>query len=61
MRSTSKRDGLAIKEIGFYNPITNQVKLNKEEILVFLKNGVKPTKTVFNLLVKNNIITKKIV
>mmetsp|Transcript_6795 Transcript_6795/g.9142 ORF Transcript_6795/g.9142 Transcript_6795/m.9142 type:complete len:82 (+) Transcript_6795:51-296(+) len=59
MESTSRRDGKPIKEVGLYNPMTDQVKLNTEEILALLKNGVKPTKTVFNLLVKSKIIAEK--
>lgn len=59
MESTSRRDGKPIKEVGLYNPITDQIKLNTEEILVLLKNGVKPTKTVYNLLLKTNILVKK--
>lgn len=59
MKSTSRRDSSPIKELGFYNSINDQVKLNGEEILSLLKNGVKPTRTVFNLLLKSNIISKK--
>jgi len=60
MNSISRRDSTPIKELGFYNPINNKVKLNSEEILTSLKNGAKPTRTVFNLLIKSNIINKKI-
>jgi small subunit ribosomal protein S16 len=59
MESKSRRDGAALKEVGYYHPISNQIKLNTEEILILLKNGVQPTKTVFNLLVKTNILKKK--
>lgn len=56
MNSLSKRNGLPIKELGFYNPITDKIKLNSKEILFSLKNGAKPTRTVYNLLLKSNII-----
>jgi len=56
MESKSKRNGLPIKEVGNYNPIDGTSNLNSEEILRFLKNGAKPTKTVSNLLVKSNIV-----
>jgi small subunit ribosomal protein S16 len=59
INSNSRRDGLPIKEVGFYDPINNKIKLNSEEILKSLKNGAKPTRTVFNLFVKNNILNKK--
>jgi len=60
MNSCSRRDGRPIKELGFYNPINNQIRLDLEEIILALKNGAQPTKTVFNILVKNNILTKKV-
>nr|YP_001936341.1 30S ribosomal protein S16 [Heterosigma akashiwo]ABV65947.1 30S ribosomal protein S16 [Heterosigma akashiwo]ABV70088.1 30S ribosomal protein S16 [Heterosigma akashiwo]BBA18160.1 30S ribosomal protein S1 [Heterosigma akashiwo]BBA18299.1 30S ribosomal protein S1 [Heterosigma akashiwo]BBA18438.1 30S ribosomal protein S1 [Heterosigma akashiwo] len=59
MESCSRRDGKPIREVGFYNPINNQIKLNTDEILTSLKNGAKPTKTVFNLLVKAKMLETK--
>jgi small subunit ribosomal protein S16 len=59
INSKSRRNGAPIKELGFYNPINNKTKLESQEILKCLKNGAKPTLTVFNLLVKNNILIKK--
>lgn len=56
MPSTSARDGKSIYELGFYNPITKEIKLNTENILKNLNNGVKPTKTVYNLLIKAKIL-----
>lgn len=61
MNSCSRRDTRAIKELGFYNPINDQVKLNSEEILSCLKNGAKPTRTVFNLLIKSDILKIKLI
>ena len=54
--STAKRDGKALKEVGFYNTRTKEVKLDIKWIIAFLKTGAKPTKTVQNLLLKNKII-----
>jgi small subunit ribosomal protein S16 len=56
MESKSRRDGRAIKEVGFYNPMTGKTELNTKEITNILRNGAKPSKTVFNLLVKANIL-----
>lgn len=56
MESRSRRDGKAILELGFYNTKTKEIKLDPKNILKNLKNGVKPTKTVHNLLVKTKII-----
>ena len=58
MPSTSRRDGRPIKELGFYNPITKEVKLDVENIVRYLQNGVQPTPTVRNLLVRHDIIKK---
>ena len=59
MPSTSKRDGKAIEELGFYNPLTNESNLNVERIRVRLSQGAQPTNTVKNLLKKANISIKE--
>ena len=56
MPSTSKRDGREIKYLGFYNPITKELKLDITNIISYLKFGIQPTKTVRNLLIKSNIL-----
>ena len=58
MPSTSKRDGREIKYLGFYNPITKELKLDITNIISNLKFGIQPTKTVRNLLIKSNILIK---
>lgn len=58
MTSTSKRDGKAIKELGFYNSITKELKLDVPGVVESLNSGVQPTKTVKNLFIKANIIKK---
>lgn len=42
-----------LKDVGYYNTITKEVKLDKENIIKWLKNGAKPTDTVKNILKKN--------
>jgi small subunit ribosomal protein S16 len=54
--NTSRRDGKAIDEVGFYNPITKEISFNSEKIIECLKNGVQPTETVRRLLQKAKII-----
>ena len=56
MENTSRRNGRPIEEVGYYNPITKQSKFESEKIKKWLSYGVKPTKTVFNLLKKADII-----
>ena len=57
MENTSRRDGKAIKELGWYNPISKKYFLKTEEIKYYLQQGVKPTKTTFNLLEKVSIFS----
>lgn len=52
----SRRDGKAIQELGFYNPLSKDLVLNVPEIIKQLKFGVQPTKTVRNILIKENLI-----
>lgn len=55
MEATSRRDGKAIQELGFYNPFTKQLNVDKQKVTYRLNTGVKPTKTVKNLLLKNGL------
>jgi small subunit ribosomal protein S16 len=54
--NTSRRDGKAIDEVGYYNPITKEVSFNSEKIVKWLKNGVQPTNTVKRILEKAKIL-----
>ena len=56
MESTTRRDGKSIEELGWYNPIAKTYDLKTSKIQTRLKQGVKPTKTVVNLLKKAEII-----
>ena len=60
MRSTTKRDGKEIFDLGYYNPITKETKFDVKNIIDNLKYGVQPTQTVKNLLIKAKIIEKTI-
>ncbi len=57
MQNTSRRDGYAIEELGFFNPIDKNLKINKERLIIRLKQGVKPTRIIVSLLKKTNILT----
>ena len=54
LENRTRRNGKPIEEVGFYNPITKKYWINSGKIDKWLKYGAKPTKTVFNLLKKNN-------
>ena len=56
MENTFRRDGRSIDEVGYYNPLTKQYKLDNEKIQKWLGYGVKPTKTVLHLLKKAEIV-----
>ena len=56
--SRSPRDGRFIEEIGSYNPGTDPatVQIDAEKAKKWIANGVQPTETVKNLLVKAGVI-----
>jgi small subunit ribosomal protein S16 len=56
MTSTSKRDGRAIEELGFYNPRTKEANLHIDRIKIRLNQGAQPTNTVKSLLKKAGTI-----
>jgi len=49
---TRNRDGKAIEELGFYSPLTGEVKLNKERVAYWVKNGAQVSQTVKSLIKK---------
>ena len=53
--SKSPRDGKIIEQIGTYNPMTepSEIKLDKEKVEKWIKNGAKPTDTVKALIEKS--------
>lgn len=55
----SKLGGPPVESLGFYNPATKQLGVQKERLEYWLKTGAKATPTIHNLLVKNNIISGK--
>ena len=56
MNSASRRDGYAIEELGFYNPLNKTFKINRGRVILRLQQGAQPTETVINLLKKANIL-----
>jgi small subunit ribosomal protein S16 len=55
MNNDTRRDGRPLEELGFYNPRTNEVRLNVEGIIKRLQTGAQPTDTVRSILNKNNV------
>lgn len=58
MDSRTKRDGRAIEELGYYNPMTDETHLKFQRIKARLEQGAQPTGTVYNILSKAKIIEK---
>ena len=54
--SRSPRDGRIVEQIGTYDPMTDPatIKLDKEKVEYWIKNGAKPTDTVKALIEKAN-------
>jgi small subunit ribosomal protein S16 len=53
--STSRREGRPLEELGFYNPRTDETRLNVPAIVKRLQEGAQPTETVRSILNKANI------
>lgn len=53
--SLSRRDGRPLEELGFYNPRTDETRLNVPAIVKWLKDGAQPTDTVRSLLHKAKV------
>jgi small subunit ribosomal protein S16 len=60
MTNDSRRDGRPLEELGFYNPRTDEVKLNTEAVVKRLEQGAQPTKTVRRLLEKADILKQHV-
>ena len=53
------RGGRFREEVGFWNPLTKEKKINSERIKYWLSKGAKASDTVYNLLVKEKVIEGK--
>ena len=52
MTKSTKRDGRALEELGYYDPKKgrDQVGMDRERVEYWLKNGAKPSETVKSIL-----------
>ncbi|MDJ0596843.1 MAG: 30S ribosomal protein S16 [Pleurocapsa sp. MO_226.B13] len=55
IESKARRDGRPIEELGFYNPRTDETRLNVPAIVKRLKQGAQPSQTVRNILNKAQV------
>lgn len=51
----SRRDGRPLEELGYYNPRTDEVRLDVPGIVKRLQQGAQPTETVRRILKKANV------
>ncbi len=56
MNSSSRRDGRPLEELGFYNPRTDETRLDIPAITRRLEQGAQPTDTVRDILRKANVL-----
>ena len=54
INSTTKREGKPIEELGYYNPKTKDMKLNKASAEAWVSKGAQPTETVKYLIANCN-------
>ncbi len=55
INSRDRRDGRPLEELGFYNPRTDEVKLDVPGIIRRLSQGAQPSETVRSILRKANV------
>jgi small subunit ribosomal protein S16 len=54
INSTRRRDGRPIEELGFYNPLNNEVRINDKRIQYYKYNGAQLSKTVLSIYKKHS-------
>ena len=55
IKSQARRDGRPIEELGFYNPRTNETRLDIPSIVNRLNQGAQPSDTVRAILKKEKV------
>ncbi len=53
------KSGRFVEELGFYDPVTKDCKIEKERVKHWIGEGASPSDTVYNLLVRKGIIIGK--
>lgn len=56
--SKKRRDGKALEELGYYNPLSNEAKLNIDKIQERINQGAQLSKTVRKLIQNTNMNDK---
>lgn len=58
IESKARRDGRPIEELGFYNPRTDETRLNVPAIVKRLQQGAQPSETVKSILNKAQVFDR---
>jgi len=58
-KKRSPKSGKFTEQLGFYNPITKEKKINKERVEYWLSQGAQPSDTVHNFLIREGAIKGK--
>lgn len=53
-----RREGKALKQVGFYDPIKDQTYLDANNIKILLNQGAQPSDTVYHILQKAGLLLK---
>ncbi len=51
--SRKRRDGMPIEELGYYNPLSKELKINKEAVEKWTKTGAQLSEMVASLIRKD--------
>ena len=55
----SKLQGRFVEDLGWFNPSSDDFKINNERVNYWIKNGAKPTASIHNLLIRGGVIKAK--
>ncbi len=55
----SKLGGKFVEDVGWFNPRTDEFKINKERVLYWIGSGAQPTNTVHNVLIRSHVLKGK--
>jgi small subunit ribosomal protein S16 len=56
-KTNPARGGRFVEQVGTYNPVTKERKMDKERIQYWLSKGVQPSATIHNFLIKDGILS----
>jgi small subunit ribosomal protein S16 len=52
------RQGRSADDLGYYDPIPDQIQIDEEKAMKWLNDGAKPTETVKSILSKTGVLSK---